>query len=317
MKRSLLLLLPAIVALFMYSCKRGDDNSLTAVTPGSYASLDDIFERTKNLSITQSIKVASGGEIITKSGTHVIFQKDCFQSFSGAIVTGSVDVKVTDWLKKGDMAFGRVLPVSNNEALVTSGQVLIEATQNGVPIRLRKGYYAFVLFPQYGASIVDGTDSLYLGRKVAGSVNTVNWYTIDTAGRTFQLGSTDTLVLATDSLRHIAASHFLPVSDYANFTVKVNTPIELEQTLVVALMDGVRSVYPVASAVNNTISAQHIPVQALHLAVMGVNKGVFYAGILPIPGSTSSSTVPMTDSVYTVDIKQWDPQNFRLEMNKY
>lgn len=290
----------------MFSCKNGDNNGLNTVTPGGYASLDDIFARTAPLPTTQSIVVSSGGEVVSKGGTHIIFPKDAFQSYSGAIVTGSVDVKVYDWLKKGDMVFGKVLPVSDNELLYTSGQAYIEVTQRGVPVRLRKGYKAYLLFPQFNQS-GGGGDSLFLGQSMAGSVHSVNWYTKDTAGRT-STAITDTVVLATDSFRYVAASHFLPITGYNNFTVRLNTPITLEQSVAVALFDDLKSVYPVSSAVNGTVSAQHIPDGKLHLAVMGVNKGVFYAGIAAIPQ-------PKTDSTYEVLIKQVDPQNFRLQMN--
>lgn len=303
MKRSLLLIVPFVVAAFASSCNK-EGGALNTVTPGGYSSLDDIFAATALPPVTQSIKVSSGGEIISSGGARVLFPANAFQTYSGTIVTGSVDVTVQDWIKKGDMVFGRVLPVSNNEALSTSGQAYIEVTQKGVPVRLRKGFRVAVKFPQF--NLLSNNDSLYLGRKVAGSVNTVNWYSKDTGGGSFPLG--DTVVLTSDSLRYIASSHFLLPSENKNFSLRVNAPVVLEQTLAVALIDGVRSVYPVASAINNNIYAQHMPNMPMHVAVMGINKGVFYAGIADVPA-------PQNDSTWQVTLKQVAPQAFRLQLN--
>lgn len=305
MKRSLLLLLPALALTLVFSCKRSNDG-LNTVTPGGYPSLDDILARTALPATTLSFKVSSGADFYSQGGTRILFPRDAFQTYSGGIVTGSVDVKVLDWVRKGDMVFGKVLPISDNEALATSGQLYIEVTQNGKPVRLRKGYYGVILFPQYGT--MGSADELYLGRKIIGSVNTVNWYATDTAGRFNYTALPDTVAMRTDSLYYIAASHLMPNSGYANFTVRVNTPVELEQTLAVAFYDNIKAAYPVSSAINNKIYAQHIPVGAIHLAVMGVNKGVFYGGIEPIPA-------PSTDSTYEVEMKQIDPQDFRAKLN--
>lgn len=306
MKRSFLLL-SALTVLMFASCKRGDNPGLNTVTPGGYATLDDIFTRTAPPVTTQSIKVSSGGSVRSWGGTRVFIPRDAFISYSGALLTGSVDVKVYDWVRKGDMVFGKVLPVSNNEPLVTSGQLYIEITQNGVPVRLRSGaaYRIQAYFPQFNSPGAGG-DNLYLGRAVAGSVNIVNWFGTSPNGSTTNIG--DTTLLVSDSLRYIAASQPMAVSGYTNFTVRINTPVELEQSLAVAVYDNMRSVYPVASARNNTISAEHIPAGKLHFAVMGVNKGVFYAGMVPIP-------TPMTDSSYQVEVKQMDAQAFRLQLN--
>jgi hypothetical protein len=305
MKRSLLLLLPALALAFVFSCKRSNDG-LNTVVPGGYPSLDDIFARTAPPATTLSFKVSSGADFYSAGGTRIWFPRDAFQTYSGGIVTGSVDVKVTDWVQKGDMVFGKVLPIADNEALATSGQLYIEVTQNGKPVRLRKGYYGIILFPQYG--LMGSSDELYLGRKIIGSVNTVNWYTTDTAGRFDYTSLADTVAMRTDSLYYIAASHPLPNSGYNNFTVRVNTPVEMEQTLAVALYDKIKAVYPVSSAINNEIHAQHIPAGDIHLAVMGINKGVFYGGITAIPS-------PGTDSVYSVEMTSTDPQDFRLKLN--
>jgi hypothetical protein len=303
MKRSLLLIVPFMAVALMFSCKK-EEGSHNTVTPGGYKSMDDLFAATAHTPTTQSIKVSTGGEIISKGGTHILFPPNAFQSYNGAIITGSVDVKVNDWVRKGDMVFGKVLPVSNNQALTTSGQAYIEATQNGVPVRLRKGYRVILKFPQL--NVFSTGDSLYLGRAVAGSVNTVNWYTNDTGGVSNVVA--DTAYLTSDSLRYIASSHYLNPSDHANFTVRVDAPISLEQTVAVALLDGVRCVYPVSSAINNTIWAEHIPAMPLRVAVMGITKGVFYGGIVQVEN-------PKTDSVWTVTMKEVAPQNFRLQMN--
>ncbi len=297
----------AALMVLAISCKKGGED-LNTSTPGSYPLLDEIFARTSPLPTTQAIVVSTGGSVTSKGGTRFIIPRDGFQSYSGAIIGGSVDVKVYDWLLKGDMAFAKVLPISNNNPLYTSGEAYIEVTQNGVPVRLRKGYYITVKFPQFGYGITG--DSLYLGQGVAGSSNVINWYKRDTAGR-FGL-ALDTVTMRSDSLHHIAASHFQPQTRMASFTLTLNSPVTLEQSLAVVLYDSVKSMFPISSAVGGKISAERVPIcgvsEKMHVAVMGINKGQFYGGILYIPKAG-------TDSTYEVLIKQTDPQDFRLKMN--
>ncbi len=304
MKRSLLFLLPALALLFTYSCKRSNDG-LNTVTPGGYPTLDEIFARTSVPATTLSFKVSSGADFFSKGGTHIYIPRDAFQTYTGAIVTGSVDVKVVDWVQKGDMVFSKVLPLSNNQPLATSGQIYLEITQNGRPVRLRKDYYAIIIFPQYG--LMGSNDELYLGREVIGAANTVNWYGTDTAGR-FLYTIPDSVAMRTDSLNYIAASHLMPNSGDYSFKVRVNAEVNMDQTMAVALYDNMKAAFPVASAINNVIHAEHVPGGSLHLAVMGVNRGIFYGGIVPIAS-------PATDSVYDVKLDAVDPQDFRARLN--
>jgi len=57
----------------------------------------------------------------------------------GATVTGNVQVTTSQYLQKGDMIFSKMLPVSNNEPLLSVGEINVSATQNGQNLVMKPG----------------------------------------------------------------------------------------------------------------------------------------------------------------------------------
>ena len=46
----------------------------------------------------------------------------------------------------------------------------------------------------------------------------------------------------------------------------------------------------------------------MHIAVMGINKGQFFGGIVAVPN-------PASDSIYTVKMAPMEPPTLKLRMN--
>src|SRR5690349_2584227 len=108
MKRSLLLLVPALIMALIFSCKKEDGGDHNTVIPGvSYRSLDEAINSTAPKARTTSFGVASGDTIVAPGGTIFMIPPNAFETLTGGRVTGSVQITVQDWLLKGDMVFGR------------------------------------------------------------------------------------------------------------------------------------------------------------------------------------------------------------------
>ena len=305
MKRSFLLL-PAVLAILGLSCTKGDEGVHTTVTPGSYRTLNEALSSIAPLSRTVSLGVASGGSVYGTGGTRFYFPPNVFETFSVKFVTGSVQVTVNDWLLKGDMVFGKVLPLTYGKLMRSSGEGYVSVTQDGAPIRIRKGMRIMVNFPQFGAN--NPTLTGWVGRTVDGSANTINWLEVDT--NTIKVVSfADSVSVRADTIGYLQAGTPF-TGPNANFTVRLTAPVTLENTAVVALYDGTRSVFPLPSVQNGQVSAVSVPSSAIHVAVMGINTGQFYGGVVAIPN-------PQTDSIYTVIIKQVEPPTFKLLLNTY
>ena len=305
MKRFTYLLLPGLMLTLLFSCKKNEDGEHNTVTPGAYRTLDEAVASTAPIARSTSISVSSGDTSLTAAnGTRFIFPPNAFETLNGGKVTGSVQVTIQDWLKKGDMFFGKVQPLSYGEPLESGGEAFVQITQNGEVLRLKPGLFITVKFPQFGLS--GPSFSGYKGRTIIGSQNTVNW--IEDMDQITASTLVDTVAVKSDTLHYVQAAVPFPFNGYNNFTVTMTTPVTLEQSLAVVLYDGHKAMYPLESAIDNIVHAQHVPSAPLHLVVMGINAGNFYGGIVAIPA-------PGTDSTYQVIIKNTTPASLRLQMN--
>ena len=104
--------------------------------------MDEIFNMLSLQTKAATINADSGGVFYGNSGTRYIFKKSSFITAAGVNVSGNIQIVVNEILKKGDMIFSRVLPVSNGEPLFSGGEIYITASQTSQQIFL-KPYYTF------------------------------------------------------------------------------------------------------------------------------------------------------------------------------
>ncbi len=316
MKRALLhFLLPAtLLTLALYSCKKGDEGEHNTVTPGAgYTTIDQALATAAPIAKTFSVVVPTGDTFYTVGGARVGIPRDGLETMTGVKVTGSVQVTFNDWQRKGDMVFGKVLPLNYGQPLISGGQVYLSITQNGQAVRVRKGYYINVWLPQFGAPTPFVDTIGYVGRDIIGASNIVNWLPVDTNTiKTDFTSITDTVMLRSDTLGYLAAG--VPLTGIynklgtSNFTVKVNAPVVLENTMAIASYDALRALYPLIAVESGKISAVNVPTRPMHIAVMGVKSGTFYAGVVAV-------AAPASDSVYTVTLKAMAPATFKLQLD--
>jgi hypothetical protein len=312
MKSYKLLLVPVILSVLLFSCKKQDEGEHNTVTQGGYSSLVDVYNKVAPKPTTVSMSISQGASIFSPRGTRFIIPINAFETQAGVKVNGSVQITVNDWLLKGDMTFGKVLPTTYDTPLNTAGEAYISAMQNGEVLRLRQGVRVQVNFPQFNNTI-NGTMGYIGDATLQGSQNIVNWLPVDS--NTIKLEpapNADTVTIYSTTLGYLSASAPFTAPNAMprdkSFKIRLNSPVTLENTMAVGLYDGSKTVVGIPSAINGEILAMGYSGAHTHFAVMGIKSGIFYGGIVDVPN-------PMSDSTYTVIIKQIEPPTFKIQLN--
>lgn len=305
MKSARILLVPALLLALFSSCKK-DDGSHNTVVPGSgFRTLDEAMASTAPKEKSTSFGVASGDTLFGPGGTKFIVPPNVFETLTGQKVTGSVKITMNDWLMRGDMVFGKVLPLNYGKVIQSGGEAFIQVTQNGQILRIRKDTFLTVMFPQFGI----GTAGMqpWTGRDMISSANRVNWLPA-APGQLLPTDIADTISVRADTLHYIAVGNLVPTGSVANFRISVNSPKVLEQSMAIALYKGSRSMFPLPSVENGQVNAVQVPQAPMNIAVFGINQGQFFGGIVDVDN-------PSSDSTYVVKLKATEPPTLRLEMN--
>src|SRR5436190_1659145 len=98
MKKINLLMTSLIATAVFFSCSKPKTVS-TTITP-KYVSLDAVFAQLSVQPKTLTVDAATGGSFFGTSGTRYSFNPNSFVTATGANVTGSVQVQVTECLSK-------------------------------------------------------------------------------------------------------------------------------------------------------------------------------------------------------------------------
>ncbi len=272
-------------------------------------SMSSIYNSLKVVPKTVVMNPATGGTFVGNSGTIYTFPANAFQTASGGAVTGNINIDLAEYLKRGDMIFSRVLPVSDGNALVSAGELQITAYQGGTKLIMKPGYTFTAVVPQLGA-ISTGMQFFY-GQTVNTSVNPVNWHPSATwggAGTTTYLG--DTISIQSDSIGLVSAGRFLSSPNYQTFSLTIDGPQfdDSDHVQAYALFDNNRVAYPMTARYHQKISETHVPNVPLHFVVWGIYHGDFYGGI-------SSGVTPQNGWAYTMSIVKVNPITFLAQVN--
>ena len=176
MKKNHLLIGAGVCALLLtHSCRKPKPD-VSTINNVSFSSVEDMFSKLALKPKVLTVNGATGGSFFGNSGTRYVFQPNSFQDASGTPITGNIEVKVTEFLREGDMVFSRMLPVSNNEPLISGGCFDISASADVKDVFLKPGNTFRANMPQPG---VIGEDMLFFkGERVNGNDrNLVNWDT--------------------------------------------------------------------------------------------------------------------------------------------
>lgn len=293
--------------LFFAACSKQDDTPQNYIVSGPYANIAQVMTGSAPKAITAAVSITSGGSVRAQGGTRVQIPANAFVDARGMALTGAVDVAVTDWLRRGDMIFGNVLPISNGLPLISGGQMHIAVTQDGKPVFLRPGKLFEVKLPQFGAPVPGMT--LFTGRAAVGGGNQVQWFPADSGAANIIYG-TDTLSFFADTVGYYNADMFMTNPNYQTFTVDLRSDDtgSYKSMTVVALYQQVRALWPLnVTSEPGRYREDHIPDVPVHLVAYGVRNGYFYSGY--------TTVTPKTGNSYMIKVQKSEPPAFKQLLN--
>ncbi len=304
-------------SLIYISCKKNDDNTSTISSGITYTN-DKIFAdlslKPKQLKVTAE----TGGIYYGNSGTKYQFFPNSFILADGTIVTGDVDIAVTEYLLKGDMLFSKMLPISGGEPLMSGGEINVSASQNGKQVFLRPNNVFVATIPPTDS--VPAGMKMFMGRTTTDTaVMKVDWMMVEPNVDRYMVNvftisgsdGKDTLSIISDSLTLCNADRFMTSPNYQNFKVNVfvsGATLKNETVMGYTLYDNFKGIWPMAYTKNNhQFNENHIPDIPVHFVAFTIINGKFFGGI--------TGATPKTNEEYTLTLTEQNPEEFKKTLN--
>ena len=142
MKNILAILLAVFsVSILISSCKKDDPPTGTSpVITSNYADIREFLDSKAPQAQSFTINAQIPISIRTEYGTTLTFSSNAFQDAQGNIVTGNVDIQVTEYMNRSEMILGDKPTVSNGQILISGGEFNVEAFQNGAELEASPTY---------------------------------------------------------------------------------------------------------------------------------------------------------------------------------
>ena len=303
----------AYLCLLAQSCDK--KKNISADPPlATYSSVAEVFESQRVQHKTLKIDAGTHSYFYGNSGTRYAIYANSLVTADGLLVTGQVDVEVSEWLERGDMIFSKMLPVSNGNPLISGGELNIRITQNGQPLQLKDGAQFSAYVPQKGAA--DTAMDLYWGTPVQNNAqNGVDWKVALADSSNIEKNAVfvhgeDTIAIFSDSLTMCNIDRILPSAK--RVSVNLSTAINGAQAdgntvfFIYALYTNYNALLPVASDNLNNY-ARLLPDVPVTLVAFTVFGGKFYGGTL--------SATPASGKNYTITLNATDPTAFKKLLN--
>ncbi|MCD6012176.1 MAG: hypothetical protein K0Q79_2038 [Flavipsychrobacter sp.] len=307
----------AAFCIVVASCKKPETLPSTTSTFSTYSSMDAIYQMLEVKPKYVTVNGGTGGTFYGTSGTRYVIPPNCLQDAAGNAVTTNVQFEVAEYLKKGDMIFSKMLPVSDDEPLLSGGEISIKATLAGQPIYLKSGGCTVSATIPKDKDTVKGMEFFAGTANPPSADNKVNWKRTDSGGGIRAIiYNGDTVTIISDSLRYINADVFLKgkfagLYQYQKITVNVVisgiTPGSLPYLRGFILVDNFKAVYngPFRGLdMNFNFDFFNCPV---HFIFYGLVNDRFYAGV--------TAATPKTGETYTVTLFETDPAQFKAQLN--
>jgi hypothetical protein len=173
------------VTLATVSCKKDepttDPTTDPTVNPSAQA-LGAFFSGNTANEVQQfTIDATTPGSISGSKGTVINFSGSSFETQSGTVVTGNVDIELIEIFSKADMIKLNKPTMANHPngglaPLISGGEFKITASQNGEELNLRDGFNYFVTVP--AANGVDPNMEIFYGTDDS---DTVVWNQADSS----------------------------------------------------------------------------------------------------------------------------------------
>ncbi len=298
------------------SCKKPDTTSTPVSVFSTYSSINEVFNKLRLQPKYVTVNAVTGGSFFGNSGTRYIFPPNCFQDAAGNTITGNVQIAVTEYLKKGDMVFSKMLPVSDGQALISGGQLSISGNAGGVKVFIKPGMSFQTNIPQSGRAPLGM--SFFSGLPATDtSLSIVNWRRFDSvAGQVDIIWDstklkTDTLAIILDSMKWINADKFSGSPSMQTFDINLSaTGASISNTSDIRsyiFVDTLSSIMWAPYRPDATRVTAACPSTPVHFVVFGLIDKKFYGGVY--------AATPATGSTYNVTLTEVKPEDFKAQLN--
>lgn len=135
----LLLLLMPLLGIALQACKKDDAEIIAPIAPGNY----EVYTVLKNHAAkpeTFTINATQPNPITTAYGTILNINSNSLRYLDGSVVTGNVNVSVNEIHSKKQMIYNNAATVSNGELIASEGELFIDVTSNGLPLKPASTY---------------------------------------------------------------------------------------------------------------------------------------------------------------------------------
>lgn len=245
------------VTLATVSCKKDEPTDPTVEDPTvnpSAQALGAFFAGNAANEVQQfTIDATSPGSITGSKGTVINFSGSSFETQSGTIVTGNVDIELIEIFSKADMIQLNIPTMANHPSgglvpLISGGEFKITASQNGQELNLRDGFNYFVTIP--AANGVDPNMEIFYGN---GDSDTVVWNQADSS---VIWGQGNQYSAYFDSLNWINLDYFMNEPG-TQTTVQVEVPLGFnnQNCALFISFDGLNSLAMLYNATGNVFTS--------------------------------------------------------------
>ncbi|MCW3120754.1 MAG: hypothetical protein JWQ38_246 [Flavipsychrobacter sp.] len=328
-------LLPIVLlAILFAACKKKESTVSTAITTPTvvttpsvtptpiskyktYGSIDEIYNALKLQPTVVNFDAAAGASFYGNGGTRYVIPPNCLQTATGATVTGSVRVEVTDYIKKGDMIFSGVLPVSDGQPLISGGENNVVVSQGGQKLFLKSNSTYQANVPQAGT--IDTSMTRFRGTLTGNTQdNRVNWressaLITNSVVIVPSIKVKDTLRLICDSFDFWNCDHFMSGS-YTKPKFKVVLTVtgqtaDLSDFRTYAIFDKLNGLMTLSGYTTAGYAVSNVPNLPIHFISYGLIDKHFYAGVV--------AATPAEGQTYTITLTETDPTEFKTTINGY
>ena len=314
------IVIPVVLSLIILACKKeniqpapsttthstahmNQPGTPTPVTPPgeTFASLNDYLSTKAVIPETFTMNAANGGTFTTIKGSTLSIPANGLIHPNGTLVTGMVDIKIKEIFSNSDIMFSGVFPVSGTSVLNSGGEFFIQATQNGVPLRVQDNFLVNMEIP---AQAQDQFMDLFFAGPLENDPD--NWNLVDSANGTMGNGFTfnsanNTYSCNLDSLNWCNIDAFIWPINYFDCTFNLTglSGLDGSNTTAFAVFKGQNSVWPIGTSgwgaiSGNVISESHLADVDMNIVVISVVGGQLHYGLLDVlPVNNQTYDIPM------------------------
>jgi hypothetical protein len=309
MKRNLFLCLVLIAALTFASCSKDESASIVpseTVSPWTSGILAAYLKSNAPTAQSFTINAADSiSQVQTASGNVYIFPDNAFQNADGTAAQGTINIEITEILKKSDMFFAGINTMGDGQLISSDNMAYIKASSNGKELKLNKDKKYTIRFH----TLTDSA-SIYAFQGGRNDKGIISWSQKTYSGA-MAIQNIDSLkdslhqyFLLSDSLHWVNCDHFVNSIPAVNVTISLADKTTYDEAAVAVIFKKEKSVVlldPVIKKFNQYAIANLPSGRQATIVVLAKKNGAYYATFQPFT---------VTDQLTTLSLQPTDAASF-------